>query len=453
MIGADQEADEPVELAVGGMTCGSCAARIERRLNLLDGVEASVNYATERAYLARTGGRDIGEIVSAIEAAGYTAAVPAAQAAQAGEVAAEAAQAGRQLAVRLILCAPLAMAVIVLSMIPPAQFNGWQWVAVALTLPVATWGASPLHRAAWRSLKHATATMDTLVSLGIVSSFLWSAQELAFGGAGQMHMRMPFALTFGPLSQGTIYLDVTAGVTVSVLLGRYLESRAKRQSGSALTALAELAARTVCMLRDDGESREPVSVLVPGDVFVARPGEKIAADGVVAEGRSAIDASLITGEARPVEVCPEDHVTGGTVNMSGRLVIRATRVGKDTQLSQIIRLVTEAQATKSGAQRLADRISGVFVPCVIALATATVGFWLGPACPGSRHGAPGSRCWSSPVRARWGWRQAPPCWRGSAGVPSWASWSAARRRWSRPGRLTWSSWTRPGPSPQERCRY
>jgi len=378
VLDAWRSAQEPVELVVGGMTCASCAARIERRLNLLDGVQASVNYATERAYLTRTGGRNIGEIVSAIEAAGYTAAVPDETV---GAVDVEAAAASRRLALRLILCAPLAITVIVLSMVPAAQFGGWQWAALALSLPVASWGAWPLHRAAWRNLRHAAASMDTLVSLGIASSFLWSVLQLAFGPAGRMDMHMPFALTFGPVSPSTIYLDVTAGVTVSVLLGRYLESRAKRQSGSALAALANLATRSVCVVRDGGESREPVGVLVPGDVFITRPGEKIATDGVVVEGTSAVDASLLTGESQPVEVGSGDQVIGATLNLSGRLVIRAGRVGKDTQLSQIIRLVTEAQATKSGAQRLADRISSVFVPCVIALATATVGFWVGAGLP------------------------------------------------------------------------
>ncbi len=388
MPGAEQVADEPVELVVGGMTCASCAARIERRLNLLDGVQASVNYATERAYLTRTGGRHVSEIVTAIEAAGYTATAPDEPGDKAGAAGGEADAANRQLARRLILCAPPAVTVIVLSMVPPAQFNGWQWVALALTLPIATWGAWPLHRAAWRNLRHAAATMDTLVSLGITASFLWSALQLAFGSAGRMDMRMPLALTFGPVSQSTIYLDVTAGVAVSVLLGRYLESRAKRQSGSALTALAGLAVRSVSVLRDGSERREDVGVLVPGDAFVTRPGEKIATDGVVVEGTSTVDASLLTGESLPAEVGPGDHVAGATLNVSGRLIVRASRVGKDTRLSQIIRLVTEAQATKSGAQRLADRISSIFVPSVIALATATVGFWIGA-------GLPGQSAWSA----------------------------------------------------------
>ncbi len=372
-------AAEPVELVIGGMTCASCAARIERRLNLLDGVQATVNLATERAYLASTGDRHISEIVSAIEAAGYTAALPADEAAGQQE---QPGRGGRALVTRLAVCAPLAVAVIVLSLVTPWQFRGWQWIALLLTVPVAGWGAWPLYQAAWRTTKHAAATMDTLVSLGIAASFLWSVQALVFGGAGQMGMHMPFSLAFGQVGQGTVYLDVTAGVTVSVLLGRYLETRAKRRSGSALTALAQLAARTASVLRDGTEIRLPAAALVPGDEFVTRPGEKIATDGIVLDGGSAVDASLLTGESAPAEVGPGDQVTGATLNMSGRLVIRATRVGKDTQLSQIIKLVTDAQATKSAAQRLADRISGVFVPCVIALAAATLGFWLGAGLPG-----------------------------------------------------------------------
>ena len=377
-------ADGPVELLVGGMTCASCAARIERRLNLLDGVAATVNYATERAYVTSTGGRDVSELVSAVEAAGYTARPFESVADPAGEQAA----ASRNLLTRLTICAPLAVVVIVLSMVPSLQFTGWQWISLVLTLPVALWGAWPLHAAAWRGLAHATATMDTLVSLGIAASLLWSVKAMLFGGAGMLGMRMPFALTFGPVSASTIYLDVTVGVTVSVLTGRYLEARAKARSGSALTALAGLAARTVSVLRDGTERRVSTSELVAGDEFVVRPGEKIATDGVVTGGSSAIDASLLTGESRPSEVGAGDEVTGGTLNLSGRLVVRATRVGSDTRLSQIVALVTQAQATKSGAQRLADRVAGVFVPCVIVLAATTLGFWIGA-------GLPGQSAWSA----------------------------------------------------------
>lgn len=377
MIGT-RTAGEQVELVVGGMTCASCAARIERRLNLLDGVQATVNYATERAYVLRTGGRDVSELVSAVEAAGYTARPFEAGADQATEQAA----ATRILLTRLMICAPLAAVVIGLAMVPSLQFTGWQWISLLLAMPVAIWGAWPLHAAAWRGLAHATATMDTLVSLGIAASLLWSVQAMFFGGAGLLGMRMPFALTFGPVSQSTIYLDVTVGVAVSVLTGRYLEARAKANSGSALTALAHLAARTVSVLRDGVERRVNADELAVGTEFVVRPGEKIATDGVVTGGSSAVDASLLTGESRPAEVGRGDPVTGGTMNLSGRLVVRAVRVGRDTRLSQIVTLVTQAQATKSGAQRLADRIAGVFVPCVIVLAATTLGFWLGAGLPG-----------------------------------------------------------------------
>ena len=356
------------------MTCGSCAARIERRLNRLDGVAATVNYATGRAYFSSLGGRDAGELIGVIESTGYTASRPAPPA---PDEAPSADPETRALARRLAVCVPLAAAVIVLAMVPAAQFTGWQWVSLLLAVPVAVWGAWPLHRAAWYGLGHGAATMDTLVSVGVGASFGWSVYALLFGGAGMTGMRMSFAFTFGQASGQTLYLEAAAGVTTAVLAGRYLEARARVRSGSALSALAALGAKTVAVLRDGVEQRVAVDSLVPGDLFVVRPGEKIATDGVVAEGSSAVDASLVTGESMPSEVGPGDEVTGATVNMSGRLVVRATRVGSDTLLAQITRLVNQAQSTKASAQRLADRIAAVFVPCVIALATATLGFWLG----------------------------------------------------------------------------
>jgi len=375
------------ELVVGGMTCGSCAARIERRLNRLDGVAATVNYATGRAYFARTGGRDAGELIGVIESAGYTATRPAPPA-QDGAPGAD--PATRALARRLAVCVPLAAAVIVLAMVPAAQFPGWQWVSLLLAAPVATWGAWPLHRAAWYGLGHGTATMDTLVSLGVAASFGWSVYALLFGGAGMTGMKMSFAFTFGQASGQTLYLEVAAGVTTAVLAGRYLEARARDRSGSALTALAALGAKTVAVLRDGAEQRVAVDELAAEDLFVVRPGEKIATDGVVVEGSSAVDTSLVTGESMPAEVGPGDPVTGATVNMSGRLVVRATQVGSGTVLAQITRLVSQAQATKASTQRLADRIAGVFVPCVIALSVATLGFWLGT-------GLPAAAAWSAAV--------------------------------------------------------
>jgi P-type Cu+ transporter len=375
------------ELVVGGMTCGACAARIERRLNRLDGVAATVNYATGRAYFTSTGGRDPAELIGVIESAGYTAQRPAPPSPD-GPPAAD--PQTRALVRRLALCIPLAVAVIVLSMVPAAQFPGWQWVSLLLAAPVATWGAWPLYRAAAYGLGYGAATMDTLVSLGVGASFCWSLYALAFGGAGMTGMKMSFALTFGQVGGNTLYLEVAAGVTTAVLAGRYLEARARDRSGLALSTLAALGAKTVAVLRDGSERRVPVEELAAGDLFVVRPGEKIATDGIVAEGSSAVNASLVTGESMPAEVGPGDPVTGATVNMSGRLVVRATQVGSGTLLAQITRLVSQAQATKAGAQRLADRIAAVFVPCVIAVAVATLGFWLGA-------GLPAASAWSAAV--------------------------------------------------------
>jgi P-type Cu+ transporter len=292
----------------------------------------------------------------------------------------------RALGWRVAVCVPLAIAVIVLAMVPAIQFTGWQWLSLVLAGPVAVWGAWPLHRTAWAGLGHGAATMDTLVSAAVAVSFGWSVYELLFGGAGNA-MRMSFAFTFTSVSGHPLYLDAAAGVTAAVLTGRYLEARARNRSGSALTALARLGAKTVAVLRDGTEQRVAVGSLMAGELFVVRPGEKIATDGVVAEGSSAVDASVVTGESMPAEVGPGDEVTGATLNMSGRLVVRATRVGGDTLLAQITRLVSQAQGSKASAQRLADRIAAVFVPCVISLATVTVGFWLGAGLSGAAAGS------------------------------------------------------------------
>jgi Cu+-exporting ATPase len=374
------------ELVVTGMTCGSCAARIERRLNRLDGVAATVNYATGRAYFTAMGGREAAELISVISSTGYQAALPAPPE-DGGEPADPHA---RDLGRRLVVCVPLAVAVIVLSMVPAFQFTGWQWVSLLLTAPVAIWGAWPLHRAALAGLGHGAATMDTLVSLAVAASSCWSLYALFFGGAGAAGMRMPFAFTFSAASGMTLYFEAAAGVTTAVLAGRYLEARARDRSVSALTALAALGAKSVAVLRDGTEHRVPVGELAAGELFVVRPGEKIAADGIVVEGSSAVDSSLVTGESMPAEVGAGSEVTGATVNMSGRLVVRAGRVGDGTLLAQITRLVTQAQATKASAQRLADRIAAIFVPCVIALAAATLGFWLGA-------GLPAAAAWSAAV--------------------------------------------------------
>jgi P-type Cu+ transporter len=373
-----------VELPIEGMTCATCANRVERRLNELDGVAATVNFATERAtveYDAAAVAPD--ELVAAVAAAGYTATLPAADAAHSehpdGAQNVEHADETAALRLRLLASIALTVPVLLLSMVPPLQFENWQWLALQLATPVVLWGAWPFHRAAWANLKHGAATMDTLVSLGVLAAWLWSLYALFLGDAGMPGMRMGFEL-LPERGDGSdeIYLEVAAGVTTFILLGRWFEARAKRRAGAALHALLELGAKDVALLGDDGrERRVPVEQLHPGDRFVVRPGEKVATDGVVEEGASAVDESLLTGESVPVEKRPGDAVAGATVNAGGRLVVRATRVGADTALGQIARLVTEAQSGKAPVQRLADRVAGVFVPVVIALAVATLGFWLG----------------------------------------------------------------------------
>ena len=369
----------PFDLAIGGMTCASCAARIERRLNKLDGVTATVNYATERASVHAPVDVPVDDLIAQVEAAGYTArdARPAGRDHD-GATPDEGVDEARRLRDRLITSAVLTAPVVLLAMIPALQFEYWQWLSLTLAAPVVTWGAWPFHRAAWANLRHATATMDTLISLGVLAAFGWSLYALFLGDAGVPGMTHGFTFR-AERGEGAsmLYLEVAAGVTTFILAGRYFEARAKRRSGAALRALLELGAKDVAVLRDGTEVRIPIDQLVVGDLFLVRPGEKVATDGVVTEGTSAIDASLLTGESVPVEVGPDDAVTGATVNAGGRLVVRATRVGADTKLAQIARLVEEAQTGKAPVQRLADRISAVFVPIVIALAVATLGFWLG----------------------------------------------------------------------------
>ncbi|MFF1607592.1 heavy metal translocating P-type ATPase [Amycolatopsis sp. NPDC058278] len=364
-----------IELAIGGMTCASCANRIERKLNKLDGVTASVNYATEKARVNAPGGVDPAALVATVEAAGYSATLPRPEKHE-SEVDEE--DPARPLRQRLITAAVLAVPVILLAMVPALQFTYWQWISLTLAAPVVTWGAWPFHRAAWTNLRHGAATMDTLVSMGVLAAFAWSLWALLFGTAGTPGMVHPFELTIAPSDgAGNIYLEVAAGVTTFILAGRYFEARSKRRAGAALRALLELGAKEVAVLRDGAEVRIPTSELAVGDRFVVRPGEKIATDGVVEDGRSAVDASMLTGEPVPVEVGEGDAVAGATVNAGGRLVVRATRVGADTQLAQMAKLVEDAQSGKAEVQRLADRVSGVFVPIVIGLAAATLGFWLG----------------------------------------------------------------------------
>jgi P-type Cu+ transporter len=366
-----------VELPITGMTCASCANRIERKLNKLEGVTATVNYATEKAAVEFDPQLvEPNQLLAAVESAGYQAALPSSESADASE---EEVDETAGLRWRLIVSAGLALPVLLLSMIPALQFDNWQWLALQLATPVVIWGAWPFHHAAWQNLKHGTATMDTLVSVGVLAAFGWSLYALFLGDAGMTGMKMSFDLVTDP-SEGTgqIYLEVASAVTAYVLAGRYFEARAKRRAGAALKALLELGAKEVSLLGDDGsERRVAVERLAVGDRFVVRPGEKVATDGIVEEGRSAVDMSMLTGESVPVEVGPSDQVAGATVNAGGRLVVRATRVGADTALAQIARLVTEAQTGKAPVQRLADRVSGVFVPIVIALSAATLGYWLG----------------------------------------------------------------------------
>ncbi len=362
---------QQVELAITGMTCAACANRIERKLNKLDGVTASVNYATEKARVTWSGDVTAEQLVETVAAAGYSAALPSAAPAQD-------APAGDPLRQRLLVSTALSVPVVLLAMVPALQFDAWQWLSLVLASPVVVWGGLPFHRAAWTNLRHGAATMDTLVSLGTLAAFGWSLYALFLGTAGEIGMTHPFSLT---LQRGDgsddVYLEAAAGVTTFLLAGRYAEARAKRRSGEALRALLALGAKDVAVLRDGREVRVPVEQLRVGEVFVVRPGERLATDGEVVEGTSAVDASLLTGESVPVEVGPGDAVVGATVNAGGRLHVRATRVGADTQLAQMARLVEEAQDGKAQVQRLADRISGVFVPVVIALAVATLGFWVG----------------------------------------------------------------------------
>ncbi|MGC5009209.1 heavy metal translocating P-type ATPase [Streptosporangium sp. DT93] len=373
-----------IELAIGGMTCASCAARIERRLNKLEGVSATVNYATEKAKVAYPGEITHDDLIAEVRKAGYTAEPPAPPAPPEPVTAPDGSERSGEhdehdglapLRQRLITSAVLSVPVVAMAMIPALQFDNWQWLSLALAGPVVVYGGWPFHRAAWTNLRHGAATMDTLVSLGTIAAFAWSLWALFFGTAGMPGMRHGFELVpSGGDGSGNIYFEAAAGVVTFILAGRYFEARSKRRAGAALRALLSMGAKEVTLA--SGE-QVPIASLATGDLFFVRPGEKIATDGVVEEGSSAVDASLLTGESVPVEVRPGDAVTGATVNVSGRLTVRATRVGSDTQLARMARLVEDAQNGKAAVQRLADRISAVFVPIVIALSVATLGFWLG----------------------------------------------------------------------------
>ncbi|WP_081238939.1 heavy metal translocating P-type ATPase [Streptomyces viridosporus] len=372
-----------VELAIGGMTCASCAARIEKKLNRMDGVTATVNYATEKAKVTFDADVTVDDLIATVEATGYTAREPRPESARGAAGPGQDDESGqddelRPLRQRLVTAVLLSVPVVAMAMVPALQFEYWQWLSLTLAAPVVTYAAWPFHRAAFTNARHGAATMDTLISVGTSAAFLWSLWALFFGTAGTPGMTHPFELTIARTDgAGNIYLEAAAGVTAAVLAGRYFEARAKRKAGAALRALLELGAKDVTVLRGGREEQIPVGELRVGDRFLVRPGEKIATDGTVVEGTSAVDASMLTGESVPVEVGAGDAVTGATVNAGGRLVVEATRVGADTQLARMAKLVEDAQNGKAAAQRLADRISAVFVPVVIALALGTLGFWLG----------------------------------------------------------------------------
>ena len=397
-----------VSLDIDGMTCASCAARIEKRLNKLNGVTASVNYSTEKAKVTMADPSvTVADLVAQVKDIGYVARPPQPPAYRqvanlhdgyhetvgderyAPDSSGGATVTAKEMALsdphaehaamrnRLFISAVLALPVVLLAMVPALQFDSWQWLSLTLAAPVVVWGAWPFHRAAWANLRHGAATMDTLISVGTIAALGWSLYALFFGTAGDPTMRHHFSLRpVTGMGASQIYLEVAAGVTVFILAGRYFEAIAKRRSGAALRALIELGAKDVSVVRDGLEVRIAIDALTVGDRFVVRPGERVATDGVIEDGQSAIDTSMLTGEPVPVEVGPGDSVSGATVNTSGRIVVKATRVGSDTALAQITRLVEDAQTGKAAIQRIADSVSGVFVPIVILLAAGTLGFWL-----------------------------------------------------------------------------
>jgi P-type Cu+ transporter len=369
-----------VDLTVGGMTCASCAARIERKLNKMPGVAAEVNYATEIARVVLSADVTVEDVVATVEATGYTATLPEPPAAAVDEDGKATEPANPELSAlrqRLVISTVLTVPVVLMAMVPPLQFTNWQWASLTLGSPVIVWGAWPFHKAAWTNLRHGAATMDTLISLGVGAAYLWSLYALFFSDAGMPGATMRFELFPNQADAGAhIYLEVASAVTVFILTGRYLEARARTKSGAALRALMNMAAKDVALLRDGVETRVPIGQLAVGDSFVVRPGEKIATDGVIVDGASAVDTSMLTGETVPVEVGPGDDVVGATVNAGGRLIVRATRIGSDTQAARMAKLVSDAQSGKAPVQRLADRVSGVFVPVVVSLSLLTLAGWL-----------------------------------------------------------------------------
>ncbi|MEU1273237.1 heavy metal translocating P-type ATPase [Streptomyces sp. NPDC005799] len=370
-----------VELSIGGMTCASCAARVEKKLNRMDGVTATVNFATEKAKVSYPEGVEVTDLIATVVKTGYTAEEPPPPAVATPEIESEAASAADgelvSLRQRLYVSLVLSVPVVLMAMVPALQFDNWQWLSLTLAAPVVVWGALPFHKAAWTNARHGAATMDTLVSIGTLAAFGWSLWALFFGMAGMTGMRHAFEFTVSRTDgSSSIYLEAAAGVTTFILAGRYLEAKSKRKAGAALRALLELGAKDVAVLRRGREVRIPVAQLTVGDRFVVRPGEKVATDGTVVEGASAVDASMLTGESVPVDVTVGDAITGATVNAGGRLVVEATRIGADTQLARMARLVEDAQNGKAAVQRLADRISSVFVPTVILIALGTLLTWL-----------------------------------------------------------------------------
>ncbi|MBL1098060.1 heavy metal translocating P-type ATPase [Streptomyces coffeae] len=378
-----------VELAIGGMTCASCAARIEKKLNRIDGVSATVNFATEKAKVSYGAGVEVADLIATVVRTGYTAEEPRPPEPEPPAVSAEPSDGPQDrpgrgedgpdaLRHRVLVSLALSLPVVVLAMVPSLQFENWQWLSLTLAAPVVVWGGAPFHRAAWTNARHGAATMDTLVSIGTLAALGWSLWALFFGDAGMPGMRHGFDLTVSRAAgSSSIYLEAAAGVTTFILLGRFLEAKSKRRAGAALHALLELGAKDVAVLRDGREVRVPVGELAVDDHFVVRPGEKIATDGTVVEGESAVDASMLTGESVPVDVVVGDAVAGATVNTAGRIVVAATRVGADTQLARMAKLVEDAQNGKAEVQRLADRVSGIFVPIVLLIAVGTLLGWLG----------------------------------------------------------------------------
>ncbi|MGW1598243.1 heavy metal translocating P-type ATPase [Streptomyces sp. NPDC002343] len=366
------------DITVGGMTCAACARRVEKKLGTLEGVTATVNLATGLARVSHTAGTAPETLVTMVEQAGYRAALAVSDDGEDAEATDEDEAESRHERQRITVTALLAVPVLVLSMVPALQFRNWQWLCFVLAAPVAVWSAWPFHLKALRGLRHSTATMDTLVSLGVVASFSWSVYALFLGGAGEPGTRMSFSL-LPSASEGMahLYLEAAVSVPLFVLTGRFLEARARRGTGAALRSLAELAAKKVSVRDELGETSIPIERLRAGQVFVVRPGERVATDGRVTQGTSAVDLSLVTGESEPVEVSPGSALVGGAVNAGGLLLVEATAVGADTRLARITRLVTEAQAGKARAQRLADAVAGVFVPVVLAVAVTVLGFWLG----------------------------------------------------------------------------